>query len=220
MLEDRPLDIPYALGRVDIQDEFSQERVIDFKRDVIPRLQARLNDKLLSDYGERTALLIRQVGPLWIALDWQREAPEVVAEVLAGREKYYGKGVWILCSNTSTNPLSNDICPLFDPDVGIIERPTSPPQLQQVDGIVGKVSWEKSITADFLEFSNQKDVDPPVLIESPHGCEYVALIAFLRTEPEEERQNAINFYRAQMGIICPCGRGSARSLGSWVVIRE
>lgn len=114
LLEDHPDDIAYVLGRVDVKDELSITRVIDFRRDVIPRLVERLKDKLLSVYGEKTALLIRQVGTLWTISDWQREAATVVSQVLAGRERHYGMGVWILCSNTSTIPVSNDLFPLFD----------------------------------------------------------------------------------------------------------
>jgi hypothetical protein len=96
LLEDRPDDIAYVLGRVEVKDELSIARVIDFRKNVVPRLMELLKDKLLSAYGERTALLIRQVGPIWTASDWQREAPAVVSQVLAGREKHYGMGVWIL----------------------------------------------------------------------------------------------------------------------------
>lgn len=211
LLEDRPDDIAYMLGRVEVADELSVARVIDFRRDVIPRLVDRLKDKLLSVYGERTALLIRQVGPIWDATDWQREAPAVVSEVLTGREKHYGMGVWILCSNTSTIPISNDLFLLYDPAGGIIEwKPTTPPN----ERLVGKVAWESSPTADFLEFAERPGVDV-VRVGSPHDCEYAILIAFVPEEPEEERQKAIEFYRTHMVFFCPCGRGNARMMGNW-----
>jgi len=211
LLEDRPDDIAYMLGRVEVVDEFSVTRVIDFRRDVIPRLVDRLKDKLLSAYGERTALLIRQVGPIWDATDWRREAPAVVSEVLARREKHYGMGVWILCSNTSTFPVSNDLFPLYDPAVGIAEwKPTIPVN----ERLVGKVAWESSPTADFQEFAERPGVDV-VRVGSPHECEYAILIAFVAQELEEERQKAIEFYRTHMVFFCPCGRGNARMIGNW-----
>jgi hypothetical protein len=212
LLEDRPDDIAFLLGRVEFEDEFSISRVIDFKRDVIPRLKERLEDKFLSYYGERTALLIRQVGPLWSASDWQRDASVVITEVLKGREKNYGMGVWILCSNTSTNPISSDLFPLLDPEVGIIDWQ---PTIQPNERLVGKVSWENNITRDFSEFAERDDVDPIIRIESPHDCEYAILIAFISDEPEGCRQEAIEFYRNQMVFFCPCGRGNARMIGNW-----
>ena len=211
LLEDRPDDIAYTLGRVQVADELSVARVIDFRRDVIPRLVDRLKEKLLSVYGKRTALLIRQVGPIWDATDWQREAPAVVSEVLTGREKHYGMGVWILCSNMSTFPISNDLFPLYDPAEGIVEwKPT----IQPDERIVGKVAWESSPTADFLEFAERPGV-AVVRIGSPHECEYAILIAFVAEEPEEERQKAVEFYRTHMVFFCPCGRGNARMIGNW-----
>lgn len=215
LLEDRPDDIAYVLGRVDVKDEISITRVIDFRRDVIPRLVERLKDKLLSVYGEKTALLIRQVGPLWTVSDWQREAAAVVSQVLAGREKHYGMGVWILCSNTSTIPVSNDLFPLFDPDIGLIEWK---PIVQPSERLVAKITWENSPTPDFKQFAERDDVDV-VRIDSPHGCEYAILIAFITEETEEFREEAIDFYRSQMMFFCPCGNGNARMLGNWFAIK-
>ncbi len=215
LLEDRPDDVAYVLGRVEVKDELSIARVIDFKRDVIPRLIERLEDKLLSAYGERTALLIRQVGPIWTVSDWQREAPAVASQVLAGREKHYGMGVWILCSNTSTIPISNDLFPLFDPDIGLIEwKPT----IQPIEKLVGKVTWEGNITSDFKQFAERDDVDV-VRVDSPHDCEYAILIAFVEEEPEDFREEAIDFYRTQMVFFCPCGKGNARMLGNWFAVK-
>ncbi len=216
LLEDRPDDIAYVLGRVEIADELSIARVIDFRKDVIPRLIERLEDKLLSDYGDRTALLIRQVGPIWTASDWHREAPAVVSQVLAGREEHYGMGVWILCSNTSTIPMSNDLFPLYDPEIGIIEWK---PRIKPSERVVGKVTWEGSITQDFTQFVDRDDVDV-VRIDSPHDCEYAILIAFVDEEPEDRREEAVEFYRNQMVFFCPCGQGNARMIGNWFAIRD
>jgi len=217
LLEDRPDDIAFLLGRVEIPNQLSITRVIDFRRDVIPRLKDRLQDKLLSYYGERTALLIRQVGPLWSAADWQREASAVISEVLREREKHYGMGAWILCSNTTAVPTSNDLFPLFDPDVGFV---ATKPTIQPNERLVGKVTWESNVTADFKEFADRGDVDPLVRIDSLHGCEYRILIAFFRDEPEAQRQEAIEFYRTQMVFFCPCGRGNARMIGNWFAARR
>lgn len=216
LLEDRPDDIPYLLGRIEIEDELSIERVIDFRRDVIPRLAKRLEDKLLSDFGERTALVIRQVGPIWDAADWQREAGQVVSEVLKGRERHYGMGVWILCSNTSTFPTSKDLLALYDPDVGLLE---SQPTIRVEERVVGKVSWESHKTQDFVEFAQRPGVET-VRIGSPHDCEYAILIAFVEDEPTQEREKAIEFYRRHMVFFCPCGRGNARMIGNWFSMKS
>lgn len=218
LLEDRQADVGYMLGRVKVDDEFSQTRVIDFKSDVIPRLRERLGAKLQSDFGAATVLLIKQVSPLWTVNDWRREASEVVLKALEGREKYYGKGVWILCRNLDANSAANDLCALYDPEVGVIQPPTAPPVIQGLDGVVAKMSWERNILPDFLEFSKRDDVDPVIRIDSPHGCDFALLITFLKSEPEEERQRAIDFYKAQMNIVCICGRGTARALGNWIAL--
>ena len=216
LLEERPDDIAFVLGRVEVPNELSIERVIDFRRDVIPRLVDRLSDKLLSAYGERTALLIRQVGPIWNASDWQREAHAVVSEVLAGRERHYGGGVWILCSNTTTYPISNDLFALYDPEVGTAAwKPT----IQPNERIVGKVTWESNVTKDFTDFAERRDTEL-VRIDSPHDCDYAILIAFFSDEPEEQRQEAIESYRTHMVFFCPCGRGNARLIGNWFSMKS
>ncbi len=213
LLVDRPDDIPYLFDRVKIHDEFSLQRVVDFKRDAIPRLASQLEEKLLSNYGARAALLIRQVSPLWSATDWQREAPSVVSKILKGREKFYGMGVWILCSNTKSTSVSNDLIALSDPDVGMIESKLT---LTQNEQVVGKVTWESNVLPDFEEFARRDDVAPIIRINSPHDCEYAILIAFLHSEPEDLREQAISFYRMNMAFFCPCGEGSARLIGNWI----
>jgi len=217
LLEDREDDIRYLLGKVNIEDELSISRVIDFERDAIPRLIQRLEDKLLSSYGENTALVIRQVGPLWTVADWQRHGPTIISKVLKGKESNYGKGVWILCSNTSAVPVSDDLFCLYDDSTGAI----SIPELHhQFDRIVGKVAWENQIPDDFKKFTKRDDVDPVVRIASPHGCEYAIIIAFVSDDPQDERDKAIEFYCDQMVYFCPCGRGSARMIGNWLTFRE
>ncbi len=213
LLVDKPDDVPYLLDRIKVPDEFSPQRVVDFRRDVIPRLASQLEEKLLSNYGAHTALLIRQVGPLWTTTDWEREAPLVVSKILKDCEKVYGMGIWILCSKTKSAPVSNDLFALYDPDVGMIE---SKPTIAQNEHMIGRVTWENNILPDFDEFTKRDDVDPVIRIDSPHSCEYAILIAFLHSEPEDLREEAINFYRMQMVFYCPCGEGSARLIGNWI----
>jgi hypothetical protein len=214
LLEDRSDDIRYLLGKESISDETSPSRVIDFVRDVIPRLIERLNDKLLSSYGANTALLIRQVGPLWTSANWQSNAPKIVPEIFTGKEANYGKGVWLLCSNTTTYPVSDDIFCIFDPSH---PQSITPPSLEINELLVGKVAWETNVPDDFKSFTDRNDVDQIVRIPSPHGCEFAILIAFFHDKPEIEREKAIAFYRMRMTFFCPCGRGNARLIGNWII---
>jgi hypothetical protein len=212
MLEDRPMDIPYLLGRIDIKNEFLLQGAIDFRNEIIPLLKDRLENKLLSDYGERTALLIRQVSPLWTASDWKRETADLVSEVLAGREKNYGMGVWILCSNNSAFPASTDLYPLFDPEIGFNKlEPIIPPY----EKITAKITWENNISFDYNNYVEGNDVIE-IRIDSPHNCEYAILIAFTKDEPVEFREEAMEFYRNHLVFFCPCGKGKARMIGNWL----
>ena len=213
LLEDRSDDIKYLLGKVIIPDEISPSRVIDFVEDVIPRLIERLKDKLLSSYGANTALLIRQVSPLWTSIDWRSNTQKIVSEIFTGKEANYGKGVWILCNSITTNTVSDDVFCLFDPNH---PQPIMPPKLEANERLAGKVTWETNILDDLRAFASRDDVDPIVRIPSPHGCEFAILIAFLHDEPENERKKAIEFYRTQMTFFCPCGRGAARLVGNWI----
>jgi hypothetical protein len=74
-----------------------------------------LAKKLLSSYGPDTALVIRQVSPLWEPSDWQRIAAEFRQNVLAGSEKNYGAGVWIICTDNSTFPAGDALFCLSEP---------------------------------------------------------------------------------------------------------
>jgi hypothetical protein len=92
-----------------------------------------------------------------------------------------------------------------------MKYPASRPQAEPGEMIVGKFIWERFPTKDFLDFTARADVDIPIRIDSPHCCDEAILIAFVKDEPEEERQKAIRFYRDEMVNYCICGKGKFSS---------
>ncbi|TKJ28560.1 MAG: hypothetical protein CEE40_11365 [Chloroflexi bacterium B3_Chlor] len=202
LLADWEDDIRHLLGG---EQDLVVSPVISFEHDALPRLKQRLNKKLLASYGPGTALVIRQVSPLWSATDWRRYLPLIRNEVFKGREKNYGAGIWILWNDTSSSPSQDDILSLSEV-TSMGEYDTPQPGISE-ERIVGKVTWEGNISDDFVQFSGRDDVDPVYRIESPHGCQEAILIVFIKDEPESERKKAIEFYRSGMVYYCFCGRG-------------
>lgn len=202
LLEDWEGDIQSILSG---DEQTVMSPIISFEEDALPRLKKRLNKKLLASYGPDTALVIRQVSPLWSATDWRRYVRLIGDEVLEGREKNYGAGIWLLCNDTTSWPNQDDILCLSDV-ASTGESHTPQPGTSQ-ERIVAKVTWERSVCNDFVQFSRRDDVDPVYRIESPHGCQEAILIAFLKDEPESQREKAIDFYRSEMVYYCICGRG-------------
>jgi len=80
-----------------------------FYDDVAPQLSRALEEKLRSSYGSNTALVIRQVAPIWGPLEWQTVVDRVRKEVFRGRESNFGAGVWLICVNNSGWPAKDGL---------------------------------------------------------------------------------------------------------------
>jgi hypothetical protein len=128
-----------------------------------------------------------------------------LSEVFRGREGNYGAGVWILCRDATSSSYKEDIFLLSEMPEGEAFGETV--SLDSSDTVRAMVTYERFTSKAFNEFVSRKDVDQPYRIESPHGCEEAVLIAFLKDEPEDARQMAIEFYRDQMVYYCICGKG-------------
>ena len=110
LLEDLPGDVPYALGRAERpKSPTTGTTVRSFFHDSVPQLVESLEKKLLSTYGSNTALVLRQVSIIWGPFEWGIVADEFRDEVLRGKEKHYGAGVWIICTDNSTWPASDTL---------------------------------------------------------------------------------------------------------------
>lgn len=108
LIEDVPRDVRYALGRGNQPISPSTRMALrSFFNDSVPELVQSLEKKLLSDYGSDTALVMRQVSPLWGPNEWAIAADQFREEVFRGREHNYGAGVWIICTDSSTWPASD-----------------------------------------------------------------------------------------------------------------
>jgi hypothetical protein len=110
LLEDLPGEIKHILGRG--RQPISKTTgtpARSFFDDVAQQLEHALEGKLLSAYGPSTALVIRQVSPIWGPDDWQRIKEDIRKEVFRGREHNFGAGVWLICVDDSTWPASDTL---------------------------------------------------------------------------------------------------------------
>ena len=144
LLEDWDDDIQAVLGRAERKTYSPTTGIpaISFEEDTLPKLRARLQDKLLSSYGPNTGLVIRQVSILWSSEDWMNHAGEIVRDVFAGREENYGAGVWILCREPNSWPYEDDIFELSS----LARDPPFQPQPSAAERVVGKAMWERCLT--------------------------------------------------------------------------
>ena len=108
LLEDLPGEVAHVLGRgPKPTSPTTGTSVVSLFEDVAPNFRRRLQDKLLASYGRDTALVLRQVSPLWESLEWEIMAPRFRGEILKGKERNYGAGVWVICTDASTWPASD-----------------------------------------------------------------------------------------------------------------
>lgn len=108
LLEDLPGEIKHMLGRGrQPTSPTTGTGVRSFYDDVAPQLERALENKLLSTYGPRTALVIRQVAPIWGPPEWRTIVEQVRKDVFRGREHNFGAGMWLICVDSSTWPASD-----------------------------------------------------------------------------------------------------------------
>lgn len=201
LLDDWEGDIAHLLRRQDKKTHSPSTGMpfISFEQDTLPRLAVRLKDKLLSNYGPETALVIGQASILWSASDWERHST-FLSSVLQGRESQFGAGIWILCNNSSTWPNEDDLFQIQTLQSGSID------EISRSSGVIARLAWEGFETRDFQVFRERVRTDL-VRIDAIHGCGNTLLIAFDSNEALDDRQRAIEFYRDYSQFYCPCGQG-------------
>ena len=117
LIEDVPGDVTNSLGRgVQPKSPTTGTTVRAFFKDSVPRLIGSLEKKLLSSYGSDTALVLRQVSPLWGPYDWGIAVEDFRERVFQGRETNFGGGVWIVCTDSSTWPASDTLFCVYMPE--------------------------------------------------------------------------------------------------------
>jgi hypothetical protein len=88
--------------------------VISFQQDTLSNLRRTLEKKLRCNYGQNTALVIRQVSFLWDTNSYRRYSEQILSGVFQRREKNYGAGVWVLCRKVTSSDHEYDIVPLSE----------------------------------------------------------------------------------------------------------
>lgn len=116
LIEDLLGDVKHILGRgPKPKSPVTGTTVVSFTEDAVERLNKSLEDKLLSSYGSSTALVLRQVSPLWEPHEWSMVADEIRDKVLAGRERNFSAGVWIICTDNFPWPSGDALFCLSQP---------------------------------------------------------------------------------------------------------
>jgi hypothetical protein len=97
VLEDVPGDARYRLGRGPKPATGLPGGARCFSSDTIPQLMERLKDKLAKRYGPSTALVVRQLAPIWDTADWERHLPDTDWSLLGYEPHIFPEGIWIVC---------------------------------------------------------------------------------------------------------------------------
>ena len=77
---------------------------VTFENDVLPLLEERVGKKLLSSYGPRTALVLKDLTPLMGTTEWSFFKDNHAKALLAGRQRNYGAGIWVICTDYTPWP--------------------------------------------------------------------------------------------------------------------
>jgi len=121
LLEDINGEIGYLLGKG--KKPFISPNTglpcTSFSDDSIPKLEKRLDEKGDVNYGQRTALVIRQTSPLWFAEDWASHRSKMDNKTINNLKLNYEAGVWIICTNNNTWPAKYDIYELIEHSIDI-----------------------------------------------------------------------------------------------------
>ena len=91
-------------------------RAASFSDDTLAILKDRLDDKLKKHYGRNTALVIRQLSPIWDREDWLRYLPNLPWSELDYRADTYDRGIWVLTLKDETG-IGRDEILQIDPGV-------------------------------------------------------------------------------------------------------
>jgi hypothetical protein len=97
LAEDKDKDIKALLGHSDHKSidkaKFNSQEITLFDRDVLPRIIKRIKKKLLKDYGNNTALVIKHTSPLPWKFKWHIDD---IRESISSIKDNYDKGIWII----------------------------------------------------------------------------------------------------------------------------
>ena len=117
LLEDITGEIAYLLGRRNktLVSPVTGLPCTSFSDDSGPKLEQRLAEKSNIDYGPRTALVIKQISPLWFATDWGNYKRTMDMSILDKAKEHFEAGIWIICTNNDTWPTTDDIYALVPP---------------------------------------------------------------------------------------------------------
>ena len=77
--------------------------------DAVPNCRKVIEKKMQSAYGKETALVLRQVSPIWGPYDWRILANKYFSDLLPGSEAKFGAGIWVICTDNTTWPASDTI---------------------------------------------------------------------------------------------------------------
>lgn len=77
--------------------------------DAVPNYRKVIEKKMQSVYGKETALVLRQVSPIWGPDDWKILAHKYLSDLLPGSEAKFGAGIWVICTDSTTWPASDTI---------------------------------------------------------------------------------------------------------------
>jgi hypothetical protein len=77
--------------------------------DALPNYRKVIQKKMQSAYGKDTALVLRQVSPIWGPNEWKILATQHLSDLLVGSEAKFGAGVWVICVDSTTWPASDTI---------------------------------------------------------------------------------------------------------------
>ena len=115
LLQGLPDEIKHVLGRDKKPISPTTGTTVVSYDDILDQLKIRLDEKLLSSYGPNTALVLRQVSILWEPKEWKAVADQFREEILKGKEQYYGRGVWIICTDNDSWPVKDTLFCLSNP---------------------------------------------------------------------------------------------------------
>jgi hypothetical protein len=116
ILEDIPGEAQFILGRGRKPiSPTTRMHAVSLENDAVNQLKQRLEEKLLAFYGENTALVFRSATLGWEKEDWEFVTKDFDKKIIRGRQGNYGAGIWIICIDDSTWPVSDSLFCLSPP---------------------------------------------------------------------------------------------------------
>jgi len=104
LIEDLLYEIRYVLGRGAKPISPTTNSTVVSSDDSIMQIKKSLKKKLLASYGKNTALVLRQVSPLWGPSAWEYFKKKLQEEDFFKYKRHFDAGVWVICTDHSTWP--------------------------------------------------------------------------------------------------------------------